>query len=216
MSTTFEVIPVETIHITFREVIELSEKRINAFLESIGIISTIQLSINLHENREKYVNEIDLDSFFNWADNEYVWFVIKGIPGGTDAYCEELKDDFSDSGPWWRLEDILLNNKAIENFELKIEKAKRLNRYWTFRRSAGQPGSINLAYGLISASIAELTGGFIWTEDGAWNFKKFPAEPADFYKWYFRPENEEHQDSKEWALRCLDGIEQEIEAANNK
>jgi len=216
MSTTFEVIPVETTHITFSEVIVLSEKRINGFFESIGIISNIQLRINLHENREKYVKEIDLDSIFRWADNEYVWFTILGVAGGTDAYCAELKDNFDDSEPWWRLEDMLLNNKTIENFSSKIEKAKNLNCCWSFRRSAGQSATINIAYGIISASIAELTSGFIWTDDGAWNFQKFPAEPAEFYKWYFRPENEEHQESKEWANRCLNGIEQEIDAANTR
>lgn len=214
MSTTFEVIPVETKSITFRQVLDLSERRLKAFFDSLGIESNLRLKVNLHECSEKYVKDIDLDSEFTWSEDEYVWFRIIGIPGGTDAYCEALMDDFEDLGPWWRCEEMISNNTSIEDFSLKIEKAKILNLYWRFRRSAGQTGTINLAYGLISASLAELTHGFIWTDDGAWNFKKFPAEPHEFYQWYFKPEMEDHQESKEWAERCLDGIEEEIKAAN--
>lgn len=212
MSTTFQIIPVETKSITFDDVIKLSEKRLNAFLNSYGLDSRFRLKISLHENSEKYVKEIDLDSGFEWKDSEYVWFNVIGIPGGTNAYCEEIKSEFEESDPWWRLEDMISNNKTIEDFEQKIEKAKNLNVYWTFRRSAGQPATITLTYGLISAAIAELTGGFIWTDDGAWNFEKFPAEPNEFYKWYFKPQLEDHYDSKEWAERCLEGIKKEIKS----
>lgn len=211
MSTTFEVIPVETDFITFRQVLELSEKRINLFLQELNPDFKIDLKVNLHDNGEKYVNEIDLNSKFEWKENEYVWFYVNGIAGGTDVYCEELKDSEIDpQNPWWNLEEMCSNNRTISDLESKIEKAKIINRYWWFRRSAGQPGIINLSYGLISASIAELTNGFIWTDDGAWNFNKFPAEPNEFYRWYFKPEFEEHYASKEWAERCISGIEKEL------
>ncbi len=215
MSTTFEVIPVETDSITFRQVLELSERRINSFLKEINSDFEIRLNVTLHDNGEKYVNEIDMDSKFEWKENEYIWFNINGVAGGTDVYCEEIKDSEIDpQNPWWRFDEMVSNNKTISDFELKIEKSKSLNRYWWFRRSAGQPGIINIVYGLISASLAELTHGFVWTDDGAWNFEKFPAEPNEFYKWYFKPEFEDHCDSKEWAERCLEGIEEEIKTAN--
>ncbi|PIB34584.1 hypothetical protein BFP72_03745 [Reichenbachiella sp. 5M10] len=210
MSTTFEIIPVEKKNITFRQVIDLSEQRINSFFDSLKIKSNIKLEINLHEISERYVKEVDLDSEFFWTDNEYVWFTINGIPGGTDAYCERIKDDFDESNPWGIFEEMILNNKTIKDFELKIDKSKKLNIYWRLRRSAGQRASINVAYGIISASIAELTGGFIWTEDGAWNFSKFPAEPHEFYKWYFKPDSEDDGDLKEWAISCLGGIAYEL------
>lgn len=210
MSTTFQVIPTATTNITFRQVIELAERRMNAFFDARGMKTNIKLKINLHENREKYVHEIDLDSVFRWDKNQYVWFTIENIVGGTDAYCEELKSNYDDSDPWWRLEDMLLNNTTIHQFELKLEKAKVLNQRWSFRRSAGQPALINLAYGIISASIAELTNGFIWSDDGAWSFKKFPAEPSHFYDWYFKPEKEEDEGFKDWAIRNLASMEREL------
>ena len=50
MSTTFDIIPTEKAEITFGQVLETSEKNINAFLNSIGIEQIIRLKINLHEN----------------------------------------------------------------------------------------------------------------------------------------------------------------------
>jgi len=34
-----------------------------------------------------------------------------------------------------------------------------------------------LAYGLIAASLAEITGGFVYSDDGAWDYSYFPALP---------------------------------------
>ena len=121
MSTTFEIIPVETKNLTFRQVLELAKSRIKSFFETLNIATNIQLKVNLHENNEKYVKEIDLDTEFFWSEDEYVWFTINGIPGGTDAYCEQIKDDFDEADPWWRFEEMILNNKTIDNLELKID-----------------------------------------------------------------------------------------------
>lgn len=95
------------------------------------------LKINLHENSEKYLKDRDLDSKFEWKDNEYVWFTVDGISGGKDAYCEEIKSDLENTDPWWLLNDMLLKNKTIKDFEQKIEKAKNLNVQWCFWRSVG-------------------------------------------------------------------------------
>ena len=58
MSTTFEIIPVETKNLTFRQVLELAKSRINSFFETLNISTNIQLKVNLHENNEKYVMKI--------------------------------------------------------------------------------------------------------------------------------------------------------------
>lgn len=63
---------------------------------------------------------------------------------------------------------------------MKVSRAKKLYRCWQFRRSALQSAVINISYGLISASVAELTGGFLWTDDGAWINKKFRVNLLNF------------------------------------
>lgn len=69
-----------------------------------------------------------------------------------------------------------------------IRTSMEIGYYWSFRRSAGQPGIINLSYGLIAASLAKITDGFIYTDDGAWDYNCFPASADDFLSWYFKPE----------------------------
>lgn len=213
MSTTFQIIPTETTFITFGQVITASERNINAFLHSIGIDASIQLQINLHDNQEKYVQEIPSSALFTWAENEYAWFTVNGIAGGTDAYCSPLNDPLMASeNPWWWLDEIKLSNRSIPDLDEKLEKAKAFNRVWSFRRSAGQPGIIALGYGLMAAAVAELTQGIIWSEDNAWDYDRFPAEYADFLTWYFRPEKALSPEHAHWARGCLARIPGELGA----
>lgn len=189
MSTSIDIIPVATSDITFGEVLDESVSQISDFLKSIGIPKTIKLTVTLHDNNEEYVKAIKLSDKFEWKENEYVWFTIEGIKGGTDGYCNTLiAGDIDSENPWWRLEMSESNNSRIDTVKQKLEKAKKINRLWNFRRSVGQPGIIALSYGLISASIAKLTSGMLWSDDGAWDFKLFPTESSEFFKYYFRPE----------------------------
>ena len=102
------------------------------------------------------------------------------------------------------------NNNIISNLNEKLEKAKSLNRLWNFRRSAGQPGIIALSYGLISASIAKLTNGILWSDDGAWDNQKFPANSSDFFDWYFRLDSATMTNDAEWAKECIESIKEEL------
>ena len=211
MSTTIDILPVETTEITFGQVISLSEKNINLFLKSIGIEKEIELQVNIHDNNEKYKFDIELSDKFQWKDNEYAWFTLKGIAGGTDAYCELLANpEIDPDNPWWKLADLKENNKTINDIDIKLEKSKKLNRMWYFRRSVGQPGIINISYGIISASVAELTSGILSSTDGAWDYGQFPTESNEFLKFYFRPEKAISNDNAVWAKRCIDGIEEEL------
>ncbi len=207
MSTTIEIISVETNEITFREVIDLSEKYIESFLKSIGVKKKINLEVNIHDINEKYIVNVNLSDKFEWKKNEYAWFTIKGIDGGTAAYCELVSDmKMNPKNPWWRLDYLKEENKIINNIDIKIEKIKKLNTMWYFRRSAGQSAIINISYGTISASIAELTSGILFSDDGAWDYECFPTESNQFLEFYFRPEKAISNDNAKWAKRCIDAI----------
>lgn len=65
---------------------------------------------------------------------------------------------------------------------------------------------ISFAYGIIAASLAELTDGIIYSEDSAWDYDRFPAVAADFYEWYFDPELTPDPDRAEWARGCFVAI----------
>lgn len=210
MSTTIDILPVESTEITFGQVISLSQKHIHSFLKSAGIEKEIELNVTIRDKDEKYTFDIELSDTFQWKENEYAWFTIKGIAGGTDAYCESVVDPDDSDDPWWKLTDFLEGHKTIGNIDLKLEKSKKLDRMWSFRRSAGQPGIINIGYGIISASIAELTSGILSSTDGAWDYRQFPAESKEFLEFYFRPDKAMNEDDAEWARSGISGVEREL------
>ncbi len=213
MSTTLNIIPTTPPDLTFGQVLSLSEAYIHAFLRSINLPNTIQLQVNIHGNREEYLKAIQAHDRFEWAENEYAWFSIQGIPGGTDAYCTQLSaPEIDPENPWWRLEDLEERNTCIENLQQKLEQSKSIDRCWYLRRSAGQPGIIALTYGCISAAVATLTNGIIWSDDGAWDYARFPADGKHFLEWYFKPDQALHADNADWARRCIEGIELELNA----
>jgi hypothetical protein len=212
MSTTIDIIPVETCEITYGQIIGVGERNINKFLASLGIDTRVTLNVNLHDNNEKYVNQINLNDKFDLKENEYAWFYISGVPGGTDAYQRQIEDkEINFDNPWWWLDDIKLNNKTVSEIKNKLEKAKKINKSWYFRRSAGQRGIIALSYGLISAAVAELTSGILCADDGAWDHERFPAESQEFLQWYFQPDKALKEENGEWAKRCLEGISEDLE-----
>lgn len=213
--TTLDIIPVETDKISYRDVLQLSENRINEFLNKMGIQSKLKLNIKIYDGT------INLDSKFEWTDiRADIWFEIEGIEGEISAECNIMEGNVSD--PWWRLNEYLKQekkNKTILDFDKKIEKAKRLNRYWTLRCDSDESGIIHLSYGLIAASIAELTGGFIDSCNGAWIYDEFPAESQDFLKSYFITDSKERigvvdSISIYYAKKHLKEIPQEITNAN--
>ena len=84
--------------------------------------------------------------------------------------------------------------------------------HWSFRRSAGQPAIINVAYGMIAGSLAELTEGFIYSGDSAWDHERFPATTQEFFSWYFRPDKAIKAEHAELAARCIKWIVEELKA----
>jgi hypothetical protein len=76
----------------------------------------------------------------------------------------------------------------------------------------GQPATINVAYGMIAGSLAELTEGFIYSGDSAWDYERFPATAQEFFSWYFRPDKAIKAEYAEWASRCIKWIVEELKA----
>lgn len=211
MSTTIDVIPVSTLEITFGAVLAKATLRITERLAALGIHEQIELQVNVHKRDESVVREVAAQDPFVWSEDEYAWFSIKGIAGGTDAYMEPLeRADLEPDEPWWYIRYISEYNQDIPDLAKRFEQAKQVNRRIFFRRSAGQPGIIALSYGLIAASVAELTNGVLWSDDGAWSIRRFPADHKGFFDWYFVPELALHDDDRDWAERCLAGIPDDL------
>lgn len=135
-----------------------------------------------------------------WNDDSYAWFFIRGVGGGTDSYFYKTTEFDKET---WK-EELDTNIKAQQLHDT-INRSMRIGYNWSFRRSAGQSGIINLTYGLIAASLAEITDGFIYSDDDAWDYNCFPALAEDFFGWYFKPEFAGKND-KVWVQDCIKSI----------
>lgn len=201
MSTEFEVYPGESKIPTFNEVLQLSNSYLKEFLNSIGVYTDVTIFVEMRACRAHEVVGIDLNDGAVWDENQHAWFKVMNEVGGCDSYYNQF-DELSQE--IWKEE--LQTNEKVKEFESIINSSLNLGYYWSFRRSAGQPCIINLAYGLIAASFAKLTSGYIYTDDGAWEYTKFPAMADDFLQWYFRPNLTSYDNDRKWAEECIADI----------
>ena len=198
MSTTFKVYSPTKILPFFNDVLSLCNKYLRESLEKHNVNKSFIIDVRIQKSETHDVVSFDKTNPVIWSDDEYAWFTIMGQPGGCDAYYRMIDDLDIDC---WNGEFIY--NERAKKIEPQMRKCLDTGFYWYFRRSAGQPAIINLSYGLIAAAFAELTNGFIFSDDGAWDYAMFPATAHYFLQDYFNPQypNPEHAD---WAKKCID------------
>ncbi|ABN53772.1 MAG TPA: hypothetical protein DEF39_00700 [Hungateiclostridium thermocellum] len=205
MSTTFDVYPGKEYIPSFAELLDISNKKVNDFLRNLGISKNITIDVEVHNNTGELQKKFNIHDKLIWNNESYAWFFIRGVNGGTDSYYYKITE--LDREIWKN--EIETNIKARELRDI-INKSINIGYYWSFRKSIGQPGIINLAYGLIAASLAEITGGFVYSDDGAWDYSYFPALPEDFFRWYFKPEYVVKNEDKVWLQNCIKSICKEL------
>jgi hypothetical protein len=208
MSMTFDVFPSSSTVPSFRQILELSTARLREFLHGRGFSINPAIEVILHTESPDATLPTNLDSPALWDEHHYAWFSVPPVPGGTDAYVLSVE------GLRNQLDEIFEGEEDEMEEPLSSLRSDVLSRpevryYWSFRRSAGQPAIINLVYGLIAASVAELTDGIIFNDDGAWDYERFPAKPSEFFEWYFRPEQAIDPALREWSARCIKAIPDE-------
>jgi hypothetical protein len=201
MSTTFEVYPRTQRVPTFAELIELASTRLAEQLERRHVAAKPQLQVEMLRNGSHEEIAIALDAQMIWERDQYAWITIPGVLGGTDVDYR-LVDELTRS-IWTELFEV---EQRAKECRTHIEGCLSTGHYWSFRRSAGQPAIINFAYGIIAASLAELTDGIIYSDDSAWDYEHFPAVAADFYEWFFEPEKTPDLDRAAWVRACLVAI----------
>ncbi|NOR62176.1 MAG: hypothetical protein GQ535_06755 [Rhodobacteraceae bacterium] len=121
---------------------------------------------------------------------------------GIDAYCSTLHSSrASNSEKWYFLDELRESPNFQPKYEAILSQAKEVDRKWSFRRSMSQPAIVNLSYGIIAATLAELTEGLIYSGDGAWDFQTLPATGRAFLDSYFQPECSVKHEMQEWAAQ---------------
>jgi hypothetical protein len=203
MSTTFNVFPSSELIPTFQQLLDRSTTELHRFLSSIDVDARPSIHVRVQNKEGDQAIPLDLHSPVTWPDETYAWFHVADIPGGTDAYFWPVDDVTLDC---WRE----LSTPRCKAHEDLIRNCLGVGHYWNFRRSAGQPAIINLAYGLIAASLAELTAGFLCSDDSAWDWQRMPALPDEFFSWYFVPDLALSSDNREWSMRCIDSLRKQF------
>jgi hypothetical protein len=204
MSTTFHVYPRTRELPTFAALIERSSKELHSFLDSVGINERPPIHLRLQRREGDSHVPFSLDEPAQWSKDLYGWFMVGNVPGGADAYFD------NDANQIKELWDGEFDDPKCKRLESLIRECVAVGHRWWFRRSAGQPAIINLAYGLIAGSLAAITDGFVYSSDSAWDWERMPARPQELLSWYFRPEQSKEEQFREWSRRCLDVLGSEL------
>ena len=205
MSTTFQVYPQTSYIPSFKEVVAVSQQKLNLFLEDYSIKAHPPIAVQLRSQEPDTILSLPWEQPAIWSQECYAWFHFPLVGGGTDAYFSYLDPEDRE---YWN-ERCQTDEWVAKRQELVLSCLTQ-GYFWRFRRSMGQSGLINLTYGLVAASFAELTDGFIYSEDGAWDYERFPATAQEFCSWYFRPAQAIRVDYKNWAERCLGAIVEKL------
>ncbi|GGO40207.1 hypothetical protein [Deinococcus humi] len=207
MSTTFDVYP-GSVEVPFtREVLALGASKLWAYLTSIGIDEHPQVHVKLLARGNHQKKGLILDAPFAWPEDQYMWFTVGDGQGGTDAYCEclEVDEGFDFSTHGLPFSQVQMDDLAL------FETARIGGRWWYFRRSAGQPALVNVLYGCLASALAALTHGVVYSSDSAWDYTRFPAQSAEFDRWFMRPEHALGADFREWAQRIQEALIRELQ-----
>jgi hypothetical protein len=204
MSTTLEVYPKISKIPSFRELLDLSSVRLSEYLIDYGIDAHPAINVDLPSGIDDEPRPFDLDSPAMWS--EYAWFYVKPVPGGTDAYFKSNQE----IGGYEYMDGEIESHSPAAVRKTLIYECLPHGYHWSFRRSAGQPAIINVAYGMIAGSLAELTEGFIYSIDSAWDYEIFPATSQEFFSCYLRPDKAISPDYAELAARCIESLAEEL------
>jgi len=180
-------------------VLRIAEQRLSTRLDSLDVSVSVRLSVEYHANDESQLVLLPTEEPMRCDSNGYLWVQLQGVLGGTDGYFRSNTEL-----------DLECWNELYQEVRLPREFVRgcvEVGHHWSFRRSAGQPGAVNLAYGFVAAALAELTEGFVYSDDSAWDYERFPARAEEFHKWYFEPTEAISAVHAEWARRCLKDIE---------
>lgn len=74
----------------------------------------------------------------------------------------------------------------------------------------GQPAVVNLFYGFFAMALAKLTDGMVYSDDGAWEYKKFPILFDKFQKLYLNYEKLQDKNLKEWLLKSEEELKRNL------
>jgi len=102
LSTAFDVFPRSDRLPAFSDLLSRASEHLSAFLQELHITASPRISVQLHQIEADRVVPLDLSSPAKWNVDQYAWFVVPPVKGGTDAY-------FRKAANYWSDQDIAIN-----------------------------------------------------------------------------------------------------------
>lgn len=158
MSTTFDVYPRTNQLPSFAAIVDRSTVELHRFLASVGIGARPPVHLRVQRCEDDSHVPFALNAPARWGKDTYAWFMVGEVAGGADAYFDD------DQGAIQERWDGGFDDPRYKRLEPLIRECIATGHRWWFRRSAGQPAIINVAYGLMAASLAAITDGFITSD----------------------------------------------------
>lgn len=134
MSTTFDVYPGTPTIPTFAEVLDRATGKLNTYLESIQVPTRVELEVELSDNTTHALDVIDAQRAARWSPNQYAWFYVPTVPGGTDAYFREFHEMQSSSRKLYlSVREQELQRRNLDPLDKqRMEACLGIGHYWSF------------------------------------------------------------------------------------
>lgn len=196
MSTTFEVWPRSSQIPKTGLVLDRVQEVFAVRCYEMGIKNVPEVCGHLHARFDNAILEEPMDATddFSWHSDNYLWLFLKDHPGGTDVNFRENNDLDIEC---WNSDVIPKHNNAWTIPAL--QDCLKPGYHWSFRRSAGQPGVINVLYALAAGCLAELVEGAVYSSDNAWDYDKLPMTGIQALEELMRPRTS--GEFSQWASR---------------
>jgi hypothetical protein len=212
MSTTFDVYPTMAIEVTAGAVIDSVTEAFHKRIRLQGMSFEPELTLSRRDSDHTYFHDLTGSDPFICSENEYIWLSINQVSGGTDIY---FRNDVHDD-PELR-DDLIKELEARGNLAAEDRRIlSDFDHWFQFRRSMGQPGSINILYGIAAGCLADLTNGLADSMDGAWDHLKMPMKGFNLVNEHMNVAYTDDQRLIEWSVACWEGLALDISNIESK
>jgi hypothetical protein len=203
MSLNFTVYPGISEIPTYQEVFDFSSIKIREFLlKHLNIKKHLILNGKIQDAKKNKEVCINLGDKFKWKEENFIYVYAEGIPDGIDIYFYEKMSELEKQV--WK--ESMESEEQYKKMKKEISRAIAIEHNWIFKKQAGQQGVMVLLYGILAASLAKLTNGFIYSDDGAWDYNILPAKSDDFFSCYLNPEFAKNNEYKEFSLKNIESL----------
>ncbi len=206
MSTTSEVYPGQGGIPTFEQLLARTSRHFYDQLEAGSLQLEPDLCFKLMDtlNHDQCASRHDS---LQWADDQYGWFYLGGLTGGIEVNL--LTMEKADRDNWMETLDFSSGDERREDL---LEECLARGYYWSLRMGR-EPAAVGLLHGLLAGSLAELTGGFVWSDDGAWDYDRFPATSDELFECFLSPEMAIQPEFRTRALQSWKTIPEQVQTA---